>query len=252
MYDINLKNVKKGKNFYLIFLFVGLFVLILFSVIFLKPYYYYFSYKGKTTAVDCETFERHDSDGTMYSPSYTYVVDDNIYKCKTDYSSAAKPNENGVVVKYDLDNPSNCVTSYETFNNWWLLLLLLLPIIFILVAVINMNKVNKRVKKIQDLNNNGVLVKGLKYKLVDSGMVVNNVPIKTPAVDYTLPSGSVVTLYGDPRHDKKAFDSDGLVDLVIDPNNPENYFIDFEINRLSGNLTTDYYKSNDNQNDKEQ
>ena len=33
----------------------------------------------------------------------------------------------------------------------------------------------------------------------------------------------------------------GLVDLVIDENNPTNYFIDFDINRLGGNLPSDYY-----------
>ena len=32
-----------------------------------------------------------------------------------------------------------------------------------------------------------------------------------------------------------------MVDLVIDESNPSNYFIDFEINRLSGNQSTDYY-----------
>ena len=35
-----------------------------------------------------------------------------------------------------------------------------------------------------------------------------------------------------------------MVDLVIDEANPNNYFIDFEINRLSGNLPTDYYTNN--------
>ena len=34
-----------------------------------------------------------------------------------------------------------------------------------------------------------------------------------------------------------------MVDLVIDENNPKNYFIDFEINRLSGNLPSDYAQS---------
>ena len=77
-------------------------------------------------------------------------------------------------------------------------------------------------------------------------MVVNNKRIFKPIVEYTLPSGSVITLEGDARHDKKLSDEDGLVDLLIDENNPSNYFIDFEINRLSGNLPTDYYDANNN------
>ena len=50
--------------------------------------------------------------------------------------------------------------------------------------------------------------------------------------------------YGDARYDRKTFDSDGMVDLLIDENNPENYFIDFEINRINGNLPQDYYQQN--------
>lgn len=37
-----------------------------------------------------------------------------------------------------------------------------------------------------------------------------------------------------------------MVDLVIDESNSENYFIDFEINRLTGNFQSDYYKGNVN------
>ena len=33
-----------------------------------------------------------------------------------------------------------------------------------------------------------------------------------------------------------------MVDLLIDESNPDNYYIDFEINRLSGNLPQDYYQ----------
>ena len=44
-------------------------------------------------------------------------------------------------------------------------------------------------------------------------------------------------------YNRKYSDQDGMVDLVIDENSPKNYFIDFEINRLSGNLPSDYAQS---------
>ena len=47
--------------------------------------------------------------------------------------------------------------------------------------------------------------------------------------------------------DRKVADADGMVDLIIDENDPNNYFIDFEINRLTGNLPTDYYKPTTNE-----
>ena len=32
--------------------------------------------------------------------------------------------------------------------------------------------------------------------------------------------------------------------LIIDESNPDNYYIDFEINRLTGNSSQDYYLQN--------
>lgn len=138
------------------------------------------------------------------------------------------------------------MTEYSKSNNIFPLLFTVLPLIFIVVSVVNITKVIKRIKSINELNKKGKLVKNLPYHLENTSMAVNNVPIQMPVVNYSLPSGETVVLYGDPRHDKKIADADGMVDLVIDESNPENYFIDFEINRISGNLPTDYYKQNEN------
>ena len=94
------------------------------------------------------------------------------------------------------------------------------------------------------LNQYGKLVKGIPYKLETTGMSVNDYPVLKPVVNYQLPNGQFVRLEGDPRHDFKESDSDGLVDMVIDEVNPEWYFIDFEINRYSGNRKSDYYVEN--------
>ena len=125
-----------------------------------------------------------------------------------------------------------------------LLICMLIPLVFIIISSVNIHKISNRVKLIKELNTNGKLIKNLPYRLENTGMSVNGVQIQRPVVDYTLPSGSMITLYGDPRHDRKIADADGLVDLVIDENNPSNYFIDFDINRLTGNLPTDFYNNN--------
>ena len=49
-----------------------------------------------------------------------------------------------------------------------------------------------------------------------------------------------MVLYGNLNDNKKIKDV-GTVDLVIDESNPKNYYIDSEINRLSGNLPQDYF-----------
>ena len=242
MYDIDTSNVKKGIKFFLMFLFVGVFFLGILLAILIMNIINYKSLDSEIMSnhVEINTYEDSDS-GTMYSPTYYYNIRGKEYKCSSQGSSSIMPSTKNRKVYFDSKNPSRCMTDYSRGNNKWILLFLLLPIVFISVAVYNIIKVNKRIKLINKLNTTGKLVKNLPYRLENTGMSVNGVQIQRPVVDYTLPSGTTITLQGDPRHDKKIADKDGMVDLIIDEANPNNYFIDFEINRLSGNLPTDYY-----------
>ena len=182
-----------------------------------------------------------DEGATMYSPVYYYTVNNKDYTCSSNSSSSINPGTTNQTVYYDSKNPENCMTKYSKSGNWWMIIFAFIPILFIVVAIINMKKINKRIALIKELNQKGKLIKNLPYHLENTGIIINDIPVQRPVVEYTLPSGSTITLRGDPRHDRKSFDTDGMVDLVIDEDNPENYFIDFEINRLSGNLPTDYY-----------
>ena len=244
MYDTNTKNVKKGKSFFLIFLLAGLFFLLIFGGIIVAGKVKKNSLDSQTTSTRVEIRTHEDDEGsTLYSPTYYYEVNGQEYSCSSNSSSSINPGKSNKTVYYDSKNPSNCMTQYSDSTNNIFIIFLLLPIIFIAVAVINMRKISKRVALINELNQKGKLVKNLPYRLEDTGMAVNGVSIQRPVVDYVLPTGSQITLRGDPRHDKKVSDADGLVDLVIDEANPDNYFIDFEINRLSGNQPSDYYTS---------
>ena len=242
MYDIDTSNVKKEIKFFLMFLFVGVFFLGILLAILIINIINYKSLDSEIMSnhVEINTYEDSDS-GTMYSPTYYYNIRGKEYKCSSQGSSSIMPSTKNRKVYFDSKNPSRCMTDYSRGSNKWILLFLLLPIVFISVAVYNIIKVNKRIKLINELNTTGKLVKNLPYRLENTGMSVNGVQIQRPVVDYTLPSGTTITLQGDPRHDKKVADKDGMVDLIIDEANPNNYFIDFEINRLSGNLPTDYY-----------
>ncbi len=256
MYDINTRNVKRGIGFYFMFLITGLFFLVLLVGTLVSNY-------SKSSLFDSEVLSNRvkvrtsrDSKGEIvYSPEYYYTVDGNNYMCSSDISSNSNPESTNKKIYYNSKDPSMCMVENSMYNNVVSLLLhenivsllfTILPLIFIVVAVININKIIKRIKAINELNKKGKLVKNLPYHLKNTNISVNKVPIQMPVVNYTLPSGSTVVLYGDPRHDRKMVDADGMVDLVIDENNPENYFIDFEINRISGNLPTDYYKQNEN------
>lgn len=245
MYDINTKNVKKGKNIFYIFLLLGfIFFIIIFgilisSIIKLK------SLDATTLSTRVDIKSHIDDDGAkMYSPIYYYEVNGIEYSCPSSGSSSVRPSTDNKIVYYDSKNPSECMSEYSKSSNLILLIFLLLPIIFIVVSIINIIKINKRVKAINELNQKGKLIKNLPYRLENTGTVINGVHIQRPVVDYTLSNGMVVQLYGDPRNDKRLFDADGMVDLLIDESNPENYYIDLEINRLTGNLPGDYSSVN--------
>lgn len=245
MYDIDTSNVKKGIKFFLMFLLVGIFFLGILLAILIMNIINYKSLDSEIMSNHVEINTYKDSDGdTMYSPIYYYNIRGKEYKCSSQGGSSIMPSTKNRKVYFDSKNPTRCMTDYSRGNNKWILLFLILPIVFIGTAVYNIIKVNKRIKLINNLNTTGKLVKNLPYRLENTGMSFNGIQIQKPVVDYTLPSGTTITLQGDPRHDKKVADKDGMVDLVIDEANPNNYFIDFEINRLSGNLPTDYYTNN--------
>lgn len=243
MFDINTENVKKGKNIFYRFLAVSLIFLIIMGGIFASSIV-------KLNSLDSTVLSEHveiksfidDEGNTMYSPVYYYSVNGEKYTCGSNSSSSNNPGTQNKTVYYDSKNPSKCMTEYSKSSNFILLPFMIIPIIFILVAVINIRKVNKRIKAILELNNKGKLIKNLPYRLENTGTVINGISIQKPVVDYTLSTGTQISLYGDSRNDKKQYDADGMVDLLIDESNPDNYYIDFEINRLSGNLPQDYYQ----------
>ena len=249
MYDINIENVKKGKKFFYIFLLIGILFLVIFGGLSISNIIKLNSLDSKVLSTRVEIKSFLDDEGSMmYSPIYHYKVDGRDYKCSSNSSSSNNPGTKNEMVYYDSANPSNCMTEYSKTSNYITLIFLIIPIAFIIFSTIKIKNINKRIKAILELNQKGKLIKNLPYRLENTGMSVNNVPIQRPVVDYTLSSGSVITLYGDARHDRKHYDEDGMVDLLIDENNPDNYYIDFEINRLNGNLPQDYYQQSMNQN----
>lgn len=129
--------------------------------------------------------------------------------CNSDSSSNIYPEKENKKVYFDSKNPENCMTEYSKSGNNMLLLFMIVPIIFIVFSILGIIKVNKRVKAVLELNQNGKLVKTLQYRMENTGTIVNGVPIQRPVVDYVLPNGISVTLYGDAINDKKSFDSDG-------------------------------------------
>lgn len=247
MYDINTKKIRKNIKIFGLFLFVGLLILIG-----LIGFIIYNNQKEKkldstTTATNIVVKSHIDNEGMkMYSPIYYYEVDGVEYTCASKASSSKYPDTNNKKVYYESKNPSNCMSEYSKTSNKLLILFLFLPFIFIAIGAIGIGKINKKVKILKELNKKGKLIKNIPYYIKNSNVSVNDVPIPMAVIEYTLPSGEMIILHSEPMYDGKIRDKDGMVDLVIDEDNPKNYYIDLEINRLTGNLKEDYFNQNIN------
>lgn len=244
MFDINLKNIKKGRYLFLLFLFFGILFFVIVTIVLFLNINKMNMLDSSVMSTEMEVDSYLNDDGNrMYSASYFYEVNGVKYKCDSNFSSSFEPKSKNVNVFYNSSKPEVCMTEDSKKSAPFLYLIYLFPLIFFLIGLFGILSKNKRIKVILDLNNKGKLVKNLPYRLERTGTVVNNRPVLRPVIDYKLPNGSLVTLYGDGRFDFKESDEDGKVDLLIDEQNPSNYYIDFEINRLSGNREEDYFKS---------
>ena len=245
MYDVDLKNVKKGGSVFILFVVIGFIFSGVGVSMFVSTLVKKNSMDSEVEAYKVDINEHYDSEsGTMYSPTHYYRVNGVEYVCSGGGStSSITKSMKDETVYYNSNNPSECLTDYSKSSNN--LFFILFGSIGGLIAVIGIKKMinaHKRVKIVKYLNQNGQLIKNLPYYMEDTGVSVNDRRIQRPVVDYRLPSGSVIQLRGDGRYDHKYRDADGFVDLLIDPNDFNNYFIDFEINRIGGNLDSDYYK----------
>lgn len=90
-------------------------------------------------------------------------------------------------------------------------------------------RIIKDKKKKKNLKFNGVLIKNMSYDIASTGSVVNGVPIYAIKVIYVDSNGTEIPLISKKEYNGHALDKDGAVDLLIDPNDYTNYYIDFEI-----------------------
>lgn len=232
MYNIEFKNVKKGYKTGVLFTVVGLLFLVLMGWLILGPQIAKMKLDSETKATQIDENCHRDSDGDyMCSPIYYFNVDGNEYTCKSSSSSNQTVSTSYDTVYYDSKNPKNCVTEYETKPSIMLYICLLIPLVCIYAGIRQIIKTNDRVKRLNVLANTGVLVKNLQYTMEPTGVRINDREILAITVDYTLPTGSKIHLVGDPRYDRQQSDADGLVDLLIDPSDNSNFYIDFNITR---------------------
>ncbi len=105
----------------------------------------------------------------------------------------------------------------------------IVPIIFIIIGSNIQKRSKKDIERIETLAKTGTLIKNIPYQTVSSGYTVNDRQIMALQIAYKTPDGKVLNLKSNPKFDNKVFDPDGKADLLIDPKDYTNYYIDIEI-----------------------
>lgn len=110
--------------------------------------------------------------------------------------------------------------------------MIIMPLIMgfiVMCTCINLKiQTKKNIKRVEKLCKTGTLVKGLKYKLVNTGTMVAGHYYKCIEVKYKNANGVEIPIYSETKYDADK-SKDETVDLLIDPDDYSNYFIDYEI-----------------------
>lgn len=234
MIEISKNNVYKSRLFWTICLLIGLVIGGIFG------YLYFFKdaknsvYNKEVLAykIDENCYIYKDGDESC-SPIYYYKVDENEYVCKSKKASK-EASDNKKLVYYKSDDPSYCITEYDVTSNWLYLACFGVGGILVLFGILGIINSYWKLVKINRLSKNGTLFKGVKYKLVSINSITGD-DLMRPEVDLTLPNGKVIHLVGDFRYDKKYHTANSTVDVLIDLDHLNTYFIDYEI-RVSSNI----------------
>ena len=239
MYDINFKNVKKGKGYYQMILILGIIPIIVCLIIFICSSLEKNNFKNSVKAYSIEDncHKKDNEDDFICYPVYYYKINNVEYTCRSSIGYDAVDHDNNKVF-YDRRNPSKCVREIDNSINSYIVIGIVVGLILILIGLLGIRKVNKRIRTINKLNTNGTLIKNVPYSLKDTFKIVKGKQILKPVVDFILPNGNHINLEGDERFDFVFSDEDGMVDVLIDLDNVNNYYIDFEINRLRKTKTS--------------
>ncbi len=229
MYYVNYDNIKKEKKTPMLFIIFGSVIILFFLSVYLYGVIKNSSYDSQVKADYVDYKERINSEGYLvYSPVYHFTADGNSYSCNSNVISNKMPKVNSVVY-YNSSNPNNCLTDYMPKDHFFVILGLGVGALLFGMGLILIHSVNKNINKIRYLSKHGKLIRGIPYKMENTGLFHKGRKVLRITINYTKPDGSIIKLHGNPRYDGKTRDADGLVDLLIDPKNTNNYYIDFEI-----------------------
>lgn len=117
-----------------------------------------------------------------------------------------------------------------------LVFILIIPIFFAFVTAMSIRTALEKKREIERLKwlaENGTLVENLDYERVYTGAYVNGMPVSKIKIMYRHPTTQEILEFRSyPIYDR-IIEKKGKADLLVDFKNPNNYFVDFKIEKFS-------------------
>lgn len=229
-YKIDKKNLNGNYTLSNLILFVGFVFLVVIGLSIIPQKVKESLYTEKIVAESATRHSKSNSDGdTSYYIKYIYYVNEVEYEYNTNGVSKDDKYDNNLFCREN--SPSFCISTVEIRQANDRMWLLFMPGVILLVAFI-IRLVNfHKVLKVKKLCNKGVLVKNIPYRLVPTNLEVNGKKVMAYLVTFTFPDGVSRELISNGIY--KDVDETGWCDMLFNPNDYSNYYIDKSI-RVTG------------------
>ena len=225
MYSID-NILKTNKLMYKIIFIFSLAFILFFSIIGLKDIINVSSTYNRK--VKSNISEYIPTDNNMYKKVYYFDADNRQFSC---LDSVVINNKNNQIDKktiyYNFEDPNVCTTNIIKKTNLIVYIFIILLCIPLLIGLIGMIKINKKLNKIKMLSKCGKLVKNLQYEVVEMKKKNGNIIYKAKT-KYKF-KNQVLILYSESIYDKKLFKEYPTIDLLINENDVNDYYLDFNI-----------------------
>lgn len=225
MYSID-NILKTNKLMYKIIFIFSLTFILFFSIFALKDIINVSSIYNRK--VKSNISEYIPTDNNMYKKVYYFDADNRYFSC---LDSVVINNKNNQIDKktiyYNFEDPNVCTTNIIKKINLIVYIFIISLCIPLLIGLIGMIKINKKINKIKMLSKCGKLVKNLQYEVVETKKRNGNILYKAKT-KYKF-KNQVLILYSESIYDKKLFKEYSKIDLLINENDVNDYYLDFNI-----------------------
>ena len=114
-------------------------------------------------------------------------------------------------------------------NLGYLVIIILIYIMALIKEIIKMINLNKKINGIKKLTKTGTLIKNMEYVICNSKKLINGKIKVELKINYITKTGLEVPFTSEFNVESKKIKENNTIDLLFDPNDYTNYFMDFEI-----------------------